>query len=398
MNASSSIWKTRHSPMHLGRMASVFLSLFLVATVCRPASGEYQIFWGDVHGHTSHSDGKGSLDDYFTHARDVARLDFAIVSDHDFGNSAPWRMTKETWTLTQDKADEYTVDGCFVAIAGYEWTSQPKYWTDVEEGAVSERLFPGSPKFYNHKNVYFLGRVDYLFNAKDQAYMSPDLLAAAVLRHGGLIHNNHPSVGTDGANQWDYKPVYDSVIANTEIDADSLQYEGKTYEVGVEQIVRGFLNRGRKTGFVKGTDTHDGTPAARTAILATELTREAIFDALRHRRTYAVTNARIALSFKIDGHEIGEEIGAAGRPKIDVDVQGTDRIGEVAIVRDGAVIHSLSPATARVKFTYVDKSFRGNSYYYVRVTQVDKDKHGNRSRAWSSPIWVKSKVSGRSPP
>jgi len=49
---------------------------------------QHQVFWGDVHGHTSHSDGKGSLDDYFTHARDVSKLDFAMVTDHDFGNAA----------------------------------------------------------------------------------------------------------------------------------------------------------------------------------------------------------------------------------------------------------------------------------------------------------------------
>ena len=103
-----------------------------VAVVVRPAHGQYSLYWGDVHGHTSISDGKGSLDDYFTHARDVAKLDFVVVTDHDFGNAAPWKMPKETWTLTQDKADQYTVNGKFVAIAGYEWTSQPKYWTPEE--------------------------------------------------------------------------------------------------------------------------------------------------------------------------------------------------------------------------------------------------------------------------
>jgi len=66
-----------------------------------------------------------SLGDYFIHARDVAKLDFVIVSDHDFGNAAPWHMPKETWKLTQDKVDQYTADGKFVAIAGYEWR-QPR--------------------------------------------------------------------------------------------------------------------------------------------------------------------------------------------------------------------------------------------------------------------------------
>ena len=37
-------------------------------------------YWGDVHGHTIHSDGKGTVADYFQYARDVAHLDFAIVT------------------------------------------------------------------------------------------------------------------------------------------------------------------------------------------------------------------------------------------------------------------------------------------------------------------------------
>ena len=73
------------------------------------------------------------------------------------------------------------------------------------------------------------------------------------------------------------------------------------------------------------------------------------------------------------------------------DVQGTDKIEEVVLVRDGTVLHSLQPGTPNAKFDYVDEAFGRNSYYYVRVIQSDKDEHGNRSHAWSSPIWVKKK-------
>ena len=32
-------------------------------------------------------------------------------------------MPTNQWKLTQAKADEYTIRGRFVAVAGYEWTS-----------------------------------------------------------------------------------------------------------------------------------------------------------------------------------------------------------------------------------------------------------------------------------
>jgi len=370
-----------------------YLPIALCTFTLRDCSlyAQYHVYWGDVHCHTSISDGKGSLDDFFTYARDAAKLNFVIVTDHDFGNAPPWWMPREAWKLTQDTADRYTMDGEFVAIAGYEWTSQSKYWTGVSEDGVSEHLFPGPPKFYNHKNVYFPSRVEYIFCAQDPACMSPDLLAEVVRKYGGLVHNAHPSAEPEGRDQFDYSSNHYTVISNTEMGADTVRYDGKTYQVNSESIVRDFLNRGGKTGFVKGTDTHEGKSAARTAILAKELTREAIFEALRNRRNYAVSNARIVLGLKINEHDMGEEIEIEDSPHIAVSVKGTDKISEVAIVRDGAILHSIKPGEDVASFEYTDNSFGGNSYYYVRVTQVDTDEHGNRSFAWSSPIWVKRK-------
>jgi hypothetical protein len=38
---------------------------------------------------------------------------------------------------------------------------------------------------------------------------------------------------------------------------DTVRYEGKSYQLDCERILREFLNRGGKTGFVLGTDTHE---------------------------------------------------------------------------------------------------------------------------------------------
>ncbi len=214
-------------------------------------------------------------------------------------------------------------------------------------------------------------------------------MAEAVRKHRGLIQNNHPTPGLEGRDQFDYAPSYSSVIVNTEICPDTVQYQGKSYHVGEEALLREFLNKGLKTGFVGSTDTHEGKTAAKTAVLATELTRPAIFEALQHRRNYAVNHARIVLDFKINGHWMGEEIEIKGEPRIAVAVQGTDKIEEVVIVRDGLAVYQRNPRVREIRFEYEDSAFAGNSYYYLRVVQADKDEHGNASHAWSSPIWVK---------
>ncbi len=93
------------------RLTSLVVFLFVVAVAYRPASAQYRIFWGDVHGHTSHSDGKGSLDDYFAYARDVSNLDFVIVTDHDFGNGNPTRAwSSPVWVKKEEPRCSVLID------------------------------------------------------------------------------------------------------------------------------------------------------------------------------------------------------------------------------------------------------------------------------------------------
>lgn len=349
-----------------------------------PGGSPYQLYWGDLHGHTAFSDGKGTVDHYFAYARDTAGLDFAVVSDHDYGDGTARELPRAVWELTNDRVDAYTVDGRFVAIAGYEWTTNPIFWT------AGPARFAGPVKYYDHKNVYFPRRVDYIFGAMDSDYASPDLLAEAVRKAGGLIHNNHPDP-VQWPDEFDYTAASAQVIANSEMWPDTVQVATRRFTAGTEQTLRAYLGGGGRTGFVGGSDTHEGTPGVETAVLATALTRPAIFDALRHRRNYAVYNARIGLDVRIDGHFMGEEISVSGAPRIAVEVRGTDAIDEVIIVRDGAVIHTEHPGARQAKFAYVDSGFAGRGWYYVRVIQADMDRYGNRSRAWSSPIWVTAK-------
>jgi hypothetical protein len=261
----------------------------------------------------------------------------------------------------------------------------------VATNVLSERLFPGPPRFYNHKVVYCPTDLDYLFNAKNPAFHTPDLLAEAVRRPGGLIHNAHPDAGPEGRDQFDYGASNSTVIVNTEMLPDILRYQGTYYPLKGEQTLRAFLNRGGRTGFVAGTDTHEGQPAARTAILAHALTRESVFEALGHRRNYAVTHARIVLDFRVNGHIMGTEIETETAPRLMIEVHGTDRIREAAIIRDGEVLRTLRPKSSTLHAEFADRSFPGASYYYLRVVQMDKDSQGNPSQAWSSPIWVTRK-------
>ena len=48
-----------------------------------------RLVWGDLHGHSGVSDGTGTPEDYYAYARDVARLDVAVLTDHDHWGVRP---------------------------------------------------------------------------------------------------------------------------------------------------------------------------------------------------------------------------------------------------------------------------------------------------------------------
>ena len=103
--------------------------------------------------------------------------------------------------------------------------------------------------------------------------------------------------------------------------------------------------------------SHPGQPHfGLAAVTAPELTREAIFDGLYERRSYATTGARILLDFRVNDAPMGAETsaesqepvaisagasdGTVGRirptsrlPRLSVSVHGTDIIESVEVLR-----------------------------------------------------------------
>jgi hypothetical protein len=81
---------------------------------------------------------------------------------------------------------------------------------------------------------------------------------------------------------------------------------------------------------------------------------------------------------------MGDIFEAAKSPKFQVKVVGTAPIAKVEIIKDGKFVFDTQPNAPTADFSYVDAHpAKGESWYYVRVTQLD------RNLAWSSPIWVK---------
>jgi len=362
-----------------------------LTAVSNPISSDWpddvNVYFGELHVHSQlHHDrdiSDGSdLDYLYQWGRDVAGLDFVAATNH-----AEY-LTDEEWQITQAKAAEYYEPGRFVTFSAYEWTCSAT--------ATDGRCDDG------HRNIYYLTDDQPLYRATDPASDTMAELAELLAGRAALAISHHPTDGTHPMD-WDtYHPEVEPLVeiyqvrrcAEREGPAAS-NPEGLTPH---PLSVQAALARGYRLGFVAGSDNHLAQPSTpyaynpkrtqlwhrpgRTAILAPELTREALFEALRARHTYATTLPNILLDVRADGHLMGDEYRSSTPPTLSVRVFGTDVIERVVIVKNNEDVFIYPGGGMHVEFTWTDPAFERDSFYYIRVIQ--RDGH----RAWSSPIWV----------
>ena len=166
------------------------------------------------------------------------------------------------------------------------------------------------------------------------------------------------------------------------------------------------LRRGYRLGMIASSDNHVGMPGRSyqhdrqvhtpfpgglAAVWAPELTREALFDALKSRRCYGTTGARIILDFTLNDQPMGSILEVEGGEvsrEVYAYVRGTDAINRVEVVQNGKVVETGTPHHRDRQDVYSLKwrdttALEANAYYYIRVIQTDGE------MAWSSPIWIK---------
>ncbi|MBM4044278.1 MAG: DUF3604 domain-containing protein [Planctomycetes bacterium] len=173
------------------------------------------------------------------------------------------------------------------------------------------------------------------------------------------------------------------------------------------------LCAGRRLAFIGGSDSHrrnPGTCGALTGVWAAELSRQAVFEALRARRCFATSGSKMALDFRINGAFAGSEVSAAGPVELRIRAWGTRPLEKLRIVRGlvggeptaVGVVHEAALTGLHAEVVMRDDPPPGTSFYYAIVKQSGEDIHypsnvsiAEGSRAWSSPIWVSSPKANR---
>ena len=121
-----------------------------------------------------------------------------------------------------------------------------------------------------------------------------------------------------------------------------------------------------------------------TCFRATELTREAVWQAMDERFTYATSGVPIVCDFAVNDVRSGAE-GVLGEGVVfRAALHGTAPIERVEIISNGHCVWHSEPDAWDVEYDGVDLPGSGgeSAYYYLRLRQQDGH------RAWLSPVWL----------
>lgn len=322
----------------------------------------YKPYFGDLHAHTSVSDGMGTPAGAYASAQ-AAGMDFFAVTDHSVFLIGP-----QDWLATQAAADAAT-SKTFVGVAAYELGWQ----------------------FHHHVNTFAVDSIATQSKTSQADSPAVDFIDPLLAYPGAIGEFNHPT--WNGGKDFDdfagRTPERDAVMNLLEV------YNGLVdYSRSSSSYVK-CLDAGWHVMPVAVSDSHyinwDTTTAPyefRTVLLAPKLTRTGLFAAMRAHRGYATMDEDLRVDFKVDRAVMGSVITPATRYAVSVAVTDPDalapgdEITKLELVSDGdAVAASRSVSGHSVTWTPTVSSSTAR-YFWLRVTT------GDGVTAWTAPVWT----------
>jgi hypothetical protein len=292
-------------------------------------------FWGDLHAQSDATVGTGTEEEYFAFARDEAWLDFCGHQGNDF------QVTDEDWARLNRTVEAYHQDGRFVVFPGYEWSGNTTAGGD-------------------HNVIYRQEGLPIMRSSHWQIPDTPEDALTPAHPAGVLFERLQRQVGHEnvvvaahvGGRYADVKRYFDPGLCNL-VEVVSCW--------GIfEWLLWDSLQSGHIVGVTCNSDGHKGRPGAEgpgagefgtanglTCVLASELSRKAVFQALQERRCYGTTGPRIDLRFEMDGQPMGVLLPWRKQVRVHASVVGTAPLESLTLYQGLELIHQVRPAAFR---------------------------------------------------
>ena len=327
-------------------------------------------YWGDLHGQSGETIGMGSAESYFRYARDAAFIDIVGHQGNDF------QITDAFWAELNRLTAQFDAPGRFVCLPGYEWS--------------------GNTGMGGDRNIFFrregrpIRRSSHILvdgQTSTNAIYTADELFRALAGEDAVV------IAHVGGRYADLRYAHDGRLER----AVEVHSTWGTFE----WLLHDAFEKGYRVGVVCHSDDHKGRPGATrpgastfgaigglTCYFMPELTRDALFEALRRRRHYGTTGTRLFLDLRgtfdravtgfsedpqlAPGHECSVREAFMGdiiRPgpvsmRISAEVIGTAPIERVDVLHGTRVAQTVRPFAAahlgrRVRVVWQGAEYRG---------------------------------------
>jgi hypothetical protein len=327
-------------------------------------------YWADLHGQSGETIGMGTAEEYFQYARDKAFIDMVGHQGNDF------QITDAFWRKLNELTAQFEVPGKFICVPGYEWSGNT--------GMGGDRNV-----FFRHEGRPIRRSSHILVQGETStpAIYTADKLFEAVRAEDCCV------IAHVGGRYADLKYAHDGRLERT-VEVHS------TWGT-FEWLLHDAFEQGFRVGVVCHSDDHKGRPGATrpgastfgaigglTCYFMPELSRDALFEALRKRQHYGTTGTRLFLdvrgTFPAEATGFSEDpalgpaqerpvreamMGDIIRPRgvpmtLSVAVIGTAPVERVDVLHGTQVAQSMRPFAAselnrRIRIRWQGAEYRG---------------------------------------
>lgn len=339
------LWKKiTFSFLFIGILVTVYTGMIKLSALPR-----YKVYFGDLHNHTSYSDGKSTPQKAFSQVKERKVADFMAITDHNY------LLGDKEWEDIKSQADKYT-DDTFVGISGYEYTTLWGHINVFNTNLYEKNSLLGMEKFYTK--------------------ITEDKNA--------LLQWNHPTQYSDDFKNYNgYTTERDQHFRLIEVYNNDNNFESSF----IKALDAGWHVLPTATSDHHGTNWMEETEN-RTAVMTSQLTRKEIFNAIRTGKVYATSDKNLTINFSINANDMGSILNNASNFSFSITANDPDanepnnKIKKIEIISNkGDIVFSKDFDSHDVNLLCELES-KTSKYYFARVTNV------KGRRACTSPIWI----------
>jgi hypothetical protein len=366
------------------------------------------VYFGNLHSHTAYSDGTGTPQQAFDHARTQGRLDFLAITEHNHRNAGSTGNDPNNLNLAVDHS---LYNGAQAASLMSTAASVNTQFANQFVALYGQEYSTNSDG--NHVNVFDIGEVideDIVPNKRFDLFYPWITTRLDTTGRVPIVQLNHPASMTQDYGVLNFGTLEATLTAARPFvrtiqiinGPHSAQGTGNRVETIKSRSYLNYLNAGFRIAPTADQDnhflTHGSATDHRSVVLAPSLTKRDILDGIRARRVYASQDRNLRVQFTIDGHPLGSVVQLAPNTPIRIEVQLTDpdepnATYRVSLRRDEVgndleADHEFVGGDRNGNGSVVFDQFQHGSrdeYFLVQVVQIGTD---GADTVWTAPIWL----------